>query len=252
MEDLKNLKCLLPDAQKVLKELIKHSFLSKYVLVGGSALSLHLCHRKSEDLDFFTYENNFNTDEILGLFKYFQKKEILNRTNELIDVLLDGVKVTFFNAHWDFLRPVKISNFNLATLEQIAIMKTNVLFLRAKYRDYYDLYVITKEFGLEKAINEASRLYNKQTKDGRECFMFNKTNFLKYAIDMDSIKEDKVPSLLKPKYNISKSDMQYFFKEKIKEYVSQTMQKIKENITEQEDAFTKELNERLNNGRGNG
>ena len=30
-------------------------FLNKYVLVGGSALSLHMCHRKSEDLDFFTY-----------------------------------------------------------------------------------------------------------------------------------------------------------------------------------------------------
>ncbi len=46
-------------------------FLDKYILVGGSALTLHSCHRKSEDLD----------------------------------LLLDGVKVTFFNAKWDFIKP---------------------------------------------------------------------------------------------------------------------------------------------------
>jgi len=61
MQDLKNLKCLLPNTQTLLLKMVEEcSFLEKYVLVGGSALALYLCHRKSEDLDIFTYNDNYN------------------------------------------------------------------------------------------------------------------------------------------------------------------------------------------------
>lgn len=35
-------------------------FLKDYSLVGDSALALYLGHRKSEDLDFFTFANTFD------------------------------------------------------------------------------------------------------------------------------------------------------------------------------------------------
>lgn len=42
MKDLKNLDCLLPETKKLLLSIIKNCpFLDKYVLVGGSALTLH-------------------------------------------------------------------------------------------------------------------------------------------------------------------------------------------------------------------
>jgi len=145
MQDLRNLDCLLPKTKTLLLKMIDGcAFLKKYVLVGGSALTLHLCHRKSEDLDFFTYEDSFDRKEIFEYLKHFKDKEIINQTDEQIDLLLDGVKVTFFNANWKFLKPKKIENFNLASLNSIAGMKVNVLFLRAKYRDYYDLYFLAK------------------------------------------------------------------------------------------------------------
>ncbi len=54
MQDLKNLKCLLPKTKTLLLKMANEcSFLKKYVLGGGSALVIHFCHRKSEDLDFF-------------------------------------------------------------------------------------------------------------------------------------------------------------------------------------------------------
>jgi len=145
MSDLKNLKCLLPNTEKLLLKMIDGcDFLDQYVLVGGSALSMHLCHRKSEDLDFFTYDDSFDKQKIFAYIKTFKNKEILHQTDEQIDVLLDGVKVTFFNAKWEFLKPMQMKKFNLASLESIAAMKINVLFLRAKYRDYYDLYSLVK------------------------------------------------------------------------------------------------------------
>jgi len=145
MSDLKNLKCLLPNTEKLLLKMIDGcDFLDQYVLVGGSALSMHLCHRKSEDLDFFTYDDSFDKQKIFAYIKTFKNKEILHQTDEQIDVLLDGVKVTFFNAKWGFLKPMQMKKFNLASLESIAAMKINVLFLRAKYRDYYDLYSLVR------------------------------------------------------------------------------------------------------------
>lgn len=66
MVDLKNLSCLLPKIKVLLLNIIDTCpFLNKYILVGGSALTLHICHRKSEDLDFFTYDDNLDFNEIL-------------------------------------------------------------------------------------------------------------------------------------------------------------------------------------------
>ena len=125
MSDLKNLNCLLPNTASLLIKMTQECyFLTKYVLVGGSALTLHLCHRKSEDLDFFTYDDNFDKKEIFEYIKQFKNKEILNQTDEQIDLLLDGVKVTFFNASWGFLKPEKIQNFNLASLKSISAIIT--------------------------------------------------------------------------------------------------------------------------------
>ena len=205
MKDLKNLECLLPDAQRVLKELIKYDFLTKYVLVGGSALSLHLCHRKSEDLDFFTYENSFDVNEILRLLKHFKNSKVLNRTDKLIDVLLDGVKVTFFNAKWDFLKPVKISNLNVATLEQIAIMKTNVLFLRAKYRDYYDLYFLIKRFGLRKVYE-----MSKGVVEG-----INFKLFATALLFIDDIEDENI-DYLEPEQKLSLHKIRDFFEKELR------------------------------------
>ena len=146
MQDLKNLNCLLPNTQKLLLKLIDTcTFLGDYVLVGGSALTMHLCHRKSEDLDFFTYEDSFDKEKIFKYLDNFKNKEILNQTDEQIDLLIDSVKVTFFNAKWSFLKPAKVGKFHLASLEAIAAMKVNTLFLRAKFRDYYDLYFLVKK-----------------------------------------------------------------------------------------------------------
>lgn len=202
MHDLKNLKCLLPNTKTLLLKMVDScSFLEKYVLVGGSALSMHLCHRKSEDLDFFTYEDSFNKKEIFEYIKKFENKEILNQTDEQVDILLDGVKVTFFNAQWAFLKPMKIEKFNLSSLEAIAAMKINALFLRAKYRDYYDIYfLVKKSMGLRKMF---------------ECSLevLEGINFKLFSVALvytDDIEDDNI-EYLEPVEDISKEEIRDFF-----------------------------------------
>ena len=206
MHDLKNLECLLPKTKSLLLKMIDSChFLDKYVLVGGSALALYLCHRKSEDLDFFTYADNFDRAEIFEYIKEFESKEILNQTDEQIDLLLDGVKVTFFNARWKFLEPKKIERFNLSSLESIASMKVNVMFLRAKYRDYYDLYFLVKRgMSLIEIFD-----YSRDIVEG--------VTFKLFAIALvyiDDIEDDDI-AYLEPIEHISKEKIRDFFQKKL-------------------------------------
>lgn len=209
MQDLKNLNCLLPKTKALLLEMIESCiFLDKYILVGGSALTLHLCHRKSEDLDFFTFEDNLDFGEILEYIKRFEKKEILNQTNEQIDLLLDGIKVTFFNAKWSFLKPTRGGVFHIATLEQIAAMKVNVLFLRAKYRDYYDLYFLAKEVMSLREIFKCSE----NIVEGITYKLF-----VVGLLYIDDVEDDDI-GYLEPKEKISKQKIRDFFDSKVRDW----------------------------------
>ena len=207
MKDLKNLNCLLPKTKVLLLSIIDTCpFLNKYVLVGGSALTLHICHRKSEDLDFFTYEDSFDFGEILEYIKQFSQKEILNKSDEQIDLLLDGVKVTFFNAKWSFLKPNNSSKFHLASLEQIAAMKVKVLFLRAKYRDYYDLYFLAKDVLSLKDIFKCSE----NIVEGITYKLF-----VVGLLYIDDIEDDNI-DYLQPKEKITKKKIRDFFDTRIR------------------------------------
>ncbi|MGA1863036.1 nucleotidyl transferase AbiEii/AbiGii toxin family protein [Deferribacter thermophilus] len=187
-------------------ELIKNDYMRNFVLVDGSALALYFCHRFSEDLDFFTYQdNNFQIEKVFKIINNFNNKEIVNISNDQIDVMINGVKVTFFNAKWHFLKPKEIRNFNVATLEQIAIMKINTLFLRAKYRDYYDLYFLEHHFSLKQIFELSKDILNG----------INLKLFITALTFIDDIEDEKL-DYLKPVKELSLKEIRDFFEEKIK------------------------------------
>ncbi len=207
MQEKKNFAFLLPKTENVLESLIRNApFLKKYTMVGGSALSLHLRHRKSEDLDFFTYcSGNFSKNEIRSYLSHLDQKEIINESSDQIDLLVDGVKTTFFDAKWSFLEPVIPLAFNLATIESIAAMKVNVLFMRAKYRDYYDLYFLAKQLGLRSIFEHATKVVSGLT---YKLFCVS-------LLYIDDIVDDNIDHL-QPVDKISKEQIRNYFEERIK------------------------------------
>lgn len=206
--EARNFDCLLDKTRSVLYELTETCrFISKYCLVGGSALSLYLCHRKSEDLDFFTYGDTYDRLEILEYIQKFDHFEILNDNFDQLDILLNGVKVTFFNAKWDFLQPVQPTQLNIASLESLATMKTNVLFMRAKYRDYYDLYFIVKEVMDVKSVFTCAQ----PIVSGLTFKLFSIA-----LLYIDDIEDDNIDHL-EPKESLSKIDIRTFFEKQLHE-----------------------------------
>ncbi|MCL4448153.1 MAG: nucleotidyl transferase AbiEii/AbiGii toxin family protein [Actinobacteria bacterium] len=219
MENM-SLENLSPDTKKVFTELLnqKLDFLENFTLVGGSALAIRIGHRQSEDLDFFTYKDWFNKNEIFKTLSFFKDNKILLDSKEQVDLMCGGVKLSFTNVSsnpaWHFLKPEleqdnKIGLVNIATLDQSSAMKIHVLFLRSKFRDYYDNYVLSKyHIGLGKIYENAEKVI-----PGMTFRLF--TTALTYVKDI----QDENIDYLKPTYKVTKSEIQQFFEGQIKEYI---------------------------------
>ena len=125
-----------------------------YVLVGGTALSLQLGTRLSEDLDFMSWRQSKNEkrevdwpaiQKELATIGTIERCEILDFDH--VEFLVDGVKISFYaNPNYSPLaEAINIKdNLCVADLTAIGAMKMEVLLRRSKFRDYYDIYSLLK------------------------------------------------------------------------------------------------------------
>lgn len=146
--------------QKELLPLIK-SFSGKFGLVGGTAVALHIGHRRSIDFDLFTRKHFYNT-QIRNKIrdKYKIEHLFVNRPNELT-IKINGVKTTFFKYPFDIHYPLKLKNIiNIPDLLTLASMKVFALGGRAKWKDYVDLYFIFQKCSLAEVSNKAKELFD--------------------------------------------------------------------------------------------
>lgn len=58
----------------------------------------------------------------------------------------------------------------MTSLSVLAAMKVHTLFVRAKYRDYYDLYFLIRELGLDAVFKNAQLILNGLT---RKLFFYS-------------------------------------------------------------------------------
>lgn len=136
-------------------------FRREYYLVGGTAIALHLGHRRSVDFDMFkmsAINHKKNLDRIVAAgFDH----QITRRVEEQMNLLVNGVKLTFFQypfpvAPEDEFRKV----FRLPSLISLAAMKAYALGRRSKWKDYVDLYfLLTKHFTITEISDRATELF---------------------------------------------------------------------------------------------
>ncbi len=210
MEGMNNLKSLLPKTKEVLLLLSKLQMMKSFTFVGGSALSVYLDHRLSEDLDFFSSDKELNTKNIIDEINLLNLDEfkIINSSKIQLDLFLNKVKVTFFANNWTELNKKEklIDNIYIAPLILLSAMKVNTLFMRAKFRDYYDLYVINKEsFTLPEIFGFSQKLL-----PGVTAKLFQNALIFISDIEDDSIKH------LKPKYNVTLKKIAAYFEHNIR------------------------------------
>jgi len=150
---------ILEERQKKLLSLIS-KFNSQFGLVGGTAIALHLGHRRSIDFDLFT-KNDFDTDKIRGIIRqtHIIQEVIVNNPNELT-IIIDNVKVTFYKYPFNISFSLSFSNIiNIPNLLTLGAMKAFALGKRAKWKDYVDLYFIFRTLSLKDIAKKANELF---------------------------------------------------------------------------------------------
>jgi len=199
---------------EVYEELAENDFLSNFTFAGGSALAYYLHHRLSEDLDFFSWLGTLpiETTNFLNQLGKNHKLVIANSSQTYIDLFVDDVKVTLFANNWEELKTTREKikgNIHIAGLELLTAIKINALSLRAKYRDYYDLYILNKEkFSISEILEFSLKFIPGMTK---KVFCMQLT----YIADIAD--EDIIH--LSPKISIPLKDIQKHFEREIKKII---------------------------------
>ena len=156
--------------QEVFEQVSQLDCIKDLFLCGGTAQSIQMNHRLSEDLDF----------ELLGLRKVRPKlafgaiiseiksmftdarEEILGDEHFLMFINSGQVKLSFFRPE----NPVKklttgwqYNNLKTPTLQELLGMKLYTICVRTEFRDYYDIYcLLNAGCRLDEAVSYASYL----------------------------------------------------------------------------------------------
>jgi hypothetical protein len=151
---------ILNHQQKELLPLLS-KFKREYYLVGGTAIALHIGHRRSIDFDMFkqsAINHKRNLDKIIS--SGFSPS-VTRRVVDQMNLIVNGVKLTFFQYPFDIEAKYSFEKtFRLPSLLQLAAMKAYALGRRSKWKDYVDLYfLLTQHFILADISNEATRLF---------------------------------------------------------------------------------------------
>jgi hypothetical protein len=117
-----------------------------WYLAGGTALALHIGHRESIDLDYFTSET-FGTDQLkqqLGVLWHNRVWQVVYEAPQTLWCVVDGVKVSFIKRETPLLEsPETSDSFRLASVSDIVVMKLLAICSREEYKDYFDLACIS-------------------------------------------------------------------------------------------------------------
>jgi hypothetical protein len=183
----------LPSATRVLwRQLENEEALRGFILVGGSALSMRIGHRLSEDLDFAFPAMKLPSGQLAALTRKFPGwtandnpaayDEFLNAGMSLHDFQQDylteeNVKITFFAEDrdaWNLLTSASESGPRVAELDEIFALKALVCAKRSNARDWFDLYTLIQNHGFtlhefQKAFEKSNRLKNLDMAFQRLC-----------------------------------------------------------------------------------
>ena len=137
----------MPRAQRRLWPELAPSVALGFVLYGGTAVSLHLGHRRSVDFDFFT-DRPLNAAATRRGFEFGGSVKTLQQTKDTLVVLASGIKLSFFGG----LRFGRVGDPHLTTdgvaevasLEDLIAHKLKVILQRAERKDYADIAAILR------------------------------------------------------------------------------------------------------------
>ena len=177
-------------------------FQRSFYMVGGTAIALHLGHRRSIDFDLFSF-TQLNKPRIKAKLLHIPFKQLpIFEDYDQLHLLINNVKITFFSFPYCVLHPVRVDSYiTIPSLLSLAAMKAFALGRRAKWKDYVDIYFILHDyFTIEEICREAEKIFNDQFsgKLFRQQLAFHKDIDYSESVDylVQPVPEDEIKSFL--------------------------------------------------------
>ncbi len=188
------------EVENTIKNLRRKDVLSKFYLAGGTAIALQFGHRKSIDLDFFS-QLPFNEEELLQQLIGIRGLSVISRMKETLHVHVKGTKVSFLGYSYKLLFPLKsFLGINIADPRDIACMKISAISSRGTKRDFIDLYIAAKSYGLA----ELMKLFKQKFSEAS----YSTVHILKSLTYFDNAEKDPMPDMV---IKVSWDEIKQFF-----------------------------------------
>ena len=157
---------ILSPQQTELLPLIRR-FRRSFYLVGGTAIALHIGHRRSIDFDLFTRARLPKSRIRAVLRDGPHSGRLLHEDIDQLHLLVNHVKLTFFQYPYEVSHGVEVGDFtSMPDLLTLAAMKAFALGRRAKWKDYVDLYfILTGHHSIDEVSAKADELFDSDFSD---------------------------------------------------------------------------------------
>ena len=134
-------------------------FKREFYMVGGTAIALHIGHRRSIDFDMFKFSPIKPKSIIQTISDFEYRYTVTRRVTEQLNVNINDVKFTFFQYPFKINPTENLADvLRLPKLIDLAAMKAYALGRRSKWKDYVDIYFILKEHFSIKQISERTSI----------------------------------------------------------------------------------------------
>ena len=136
-------------------------FKREYYLVGGTAIALHIGHRRSVDFDMFKLSQLNHKRNLDRITSAGFPHQVTRRVAEQMNLIVNGVKVTFFQYPFHVDTETNFKGiFRIPSLLSLAAMKAYALGRRSKWKDYVDLYfLLTRHFSIDEVSRKANAIF---------------------------------------------------------------------------------------------
>lgn len=135
------------------------AFLSDFYLTGGTALSLLLSHRESEDLDWFS-QKSFDPVKLQPRLETLGDLTKVELEENTLNAYLNGVKIQFLGYRYRLLEPLLVwGKIKISSPLDIACTKLQTIGIRGSKKDFIDLFWLLKRFSLEELFEKLKQKY---------------------------------------------------------------------------------------------
>lgn len=179
---------LLPATAEIVQKIAGAAFLKPFYLSGGTALALHLGHRESEDLDFFTTET-FDPQHLQSEIQKVGQLESVEIAEGTLNTFLDTVKLQFLHYPYPLLEStIDWEGFSLSSVLDVACTKIITISMRGSKKDFVDLFFLLREYSLQELFEKVDQKY--------QGVKYNRTHLAKSLIYFEDADIQPMPRML--------------------------------------------------------